>query len=94
MPLIQDDAIDLLYPSAKDELRDLMEGDEPPPEQAARSLHARFYRFLDSTGAVIKPPNASDVGELDGKDRSSTFPQQVAGHTANRLCPGSGGNYP
>src|SRR5215468_11102280 len=64
---IEDDAIDLLYPSAKDELRDLMEGDEPPPEQAARSLHARFYRFLDSTGAVIKPPNASDVGELDAK---------------------------
>src|SRR6266478_6045515 len=64
---IEDDAIDLLYPSAKDELRDLMEGDEPPPEQAAGSLHARFYRFLDSTGEVIKPPNASDVGELDAK---------------------------
>src|SRR5205809_7927245 len=62
---IEDDAIDLLYPSAKDELRDLMEGEEPPPEQAARSLHARFYRFLDDTGAVIKPPNPSDVGELD-----------------------------
>jgi signal transduction histidine kinase len=42
-----------------------MEGEEPPPEQAARSLHARFYRFLDETGAVIKPPNPSDVGELD-----------------------------
>ncbi len=62
---IEDDAIDLLYPTAKDELRDLMEGEEPPPEQAARSLHARFYRFLDDTGAVIKPPNPSDVGELD-----------------------------
>jgi signal transduction histidine kinase len=62
---IEDDAIDLLYPSAKDELRDLMEGEEPPPEQAARFLHARFYRFLDDTGAVIKPPNPSDVGELD-----------------------------
>src|SRR5215472_9328257 len=62
---IEDNALDLLYPSAKDELRDLMEGEEPPPEQAARSLHARFYRFLDSTGAVIKPPNPSDVGELD-----------------------------
>ena len=44
-----------------------MEGDEPPPEQAAQSLHARFYRFLDSTGAVIKPPNPYDVGELDAK---------------------------
>ncbi len=62
---IEDDAIDLLYPTAKDELRDLMEGEEPPPEEAARSLHARFYRFLDDTGAVIKPPNPSDVGELD-----------------------------
>src|ERR1043166_8827477 len=62
---IEDDAIDLLYPTAKDELRDLMEGEEPPPEQAARFLHARFYRFLDDTGAVIKPPNPSDVGELD-----------------------------
>src|SRR6059036_1360345 len=64
---IEDNAIDLLYPSAKDELRDLMEGEEPPPEQAAQSLHARFYRFLDSTGAVIKPPNPYDVGELDAK---------------------------
>src|SRR6267154_1215000 len=62
---IEDDAIDLLYPSAKEELRDLMEGEEPPPEQAAGSLHARFYRFLDDTGAVIKPPHPSDVGELD-----------------------------
>jgi signal transduction histidine kinase len=62
---IEDDAMDLLYPSAKDELRDLMEGEEPPPEQAARSLHARFYRFLDDSGAVIKPPNPADVGELD-----------------------------
>jgi signal transduction histidine kinase len=64
---IEDNAIDLLYPSAKDELRDLMEGEEPPPEQAAQFLHAGFYRFLDSTGAVIKPPNPYDVGELDTK---------------------------
>jgi signal transduction histidine kinase len=62
---IEDDAIDLLYPSAKDELRDLMEGAEPPPEQAARWLHARFYRFLDSTGRVIEPSNSHDVGKLD-----------------------------
>src|SRR5262249_42079720 len=62
---IEDDAIDLLYPTAKDELRDLMEGEEHLPEETARSLHARFYRFLDSTGTVIKPPNASDVGELN-----------------------------
>src|SRR5216117_3174775 len=64
---IEDNAIDLLYPSAKDELRDLMEGEEPPPEQAGQSLHARFYRFLDSKGAVIKPLNPYNVGELDAK---------------------------
>src|ERR1051326_1018831 len=64
---IEDNAIDLLYPSAKDELRDLMEGEEPPPKQAAQSLHATFYRFLDDTGAVLKPPNPKEVGQLDGK---------------------------
>jgi signal transduction histidine kinase len=43
---IEDDAIDLLYPSAKDALRDLREDEEPPPE---------FYRFLDYTEGVIPP---------------------------------------
>ena len=62
---IEDNAIDLLYPSAKDELRDLMEGEELLPEQRAQWLPAKFYRFLDSTGAVIKPLNPYDVGELD-----------------------------
>jgi|SRR5579884_85094 len=64
---IEDDALDLLYPSAKDELRDLMESEEPPPERPAQWLHARFYRFLDSRGRVIQPPNPRDVGELDPK---------------------------
>src|SRR6266852_7602959 len=40
---MEDNAIDLLYPSAADELRDLMKGEEPPPEQAAQWLHARFF---------------------------------------------------
>src|ERR1700757_77468 len=64
---IEDDAIDLLYPSAKDELRDLMEGQEPPREQAAQSLHATFYRFLDGSGAVLSPPNPKDAGQLGRK---------------------------
>jgi signal transduction histidine kinase len=67
---IEDDAIDLLYPSAKDELRDLMEGEETAPEQTAQSLHARFYRFLDSAGAVIKPPNPTEVGVLDANSEA------------------------
>src|SRR5256884_191662 len=64
---IEDNAIDLLYPSAKDELRDLMESEEPPPAQAAQWLHAKFYRFLDGAGAVIKPLNPYEVGELNGE---------------------------
>ena len=64
---IEDNAIDLLYPSAKDELRDLMEGEEPPSEQAAQSLHATFYRFLDGSGAVLNPPNPKEVGQLGRK---------------------------
>src|SRR5947208_13077397 len=61
---LEDNALDLLYPSAKDELRDLMEGEEPPPDRAAHSLHAKFYRFLDGTGAVLAPSDPKDVGEL------------------------------
>src|SRR6266699_3762932 len=61
---LEDNALDLLYPSAKDELRDLMEGDAPVAQQAASTLHARFYRFLDSSGAVLSPPNSKDVGEM------------------------------
>ena len=61
---LEDNALDLLYPSAKDELRDLMGGGEASPEQAAPSLHAKFYRFLNSTGEVLSPTNPADVGEL------------------------------
>src|SRR6266487_6743958 len=52
---LEDNALDLLYPSAKDELRDLMEDEET--SQSGPSLHAKFYRFLDATGAVLPPPN-------------------------------------
>src|SRR5881392_941581 len=61
---IEDNALDLLYPSAKDELRDLMEGEQPSSEQGASTLHARFYRFLDSAGAVLPPSNLKDVGVI------------------------------
>jgi signal transduction histidine kinase len=63
---LEDNALDLLYPSAKDELRDLMEG-ETSTAQEAGSLHARFYRFLDSSGAVLPPPNSKNVGQLSAQ---------------------------
>src|SRR4030095_13201188 len=61
---LEDNALDLLYPSAKDELRDLMGDGDPSPEQATPSLHAKFYRFLNGAGAVLSPTNSTDVGEL------------------------------
>jgi len=73
---LEDNALDLLYPSAKDELRDLMEGQEPPPEQVVESLHARFYRFLNSDGAVLPPPNPNDAGEMtDDIERQLSLPK-------------------
>lgn len=62
---LEDGAIDLLYPSARDELRDIMAG-EPGPEAEPRpyALHARFYRFLDRTGVLISPGTTVDAGAL------------------------------
>jgi signal transduction histidine kinase len=62
---LEDDALDLLYPSAQDELRDVMQPDMGlSPEQAVYALHAEFYRFLDREGRLITPPKAAAVGTL------------------------------
>lgn len=62
---LEDNALDLLYPNAKDELRDLMEWkDEGADEPGTASLRATFYRFLDGGGSVITPPSDKDLGEL------------------------------
>ena len=58
---LEDGALDLLYPSAADELRDIMAAAAPG---APAGLHAEFYRFLDRHGAVIAPPATAAVGGL------------------------------
>ncbi len=59
---IEDDAGDLLYPIAQDELRDVMAtGDQRSPR---RALQGVFYRFLDAKGAVIPPSGPSSAGAL------------------------------
>jgi signal transduction histidine kinase/type II secretory pathway pseudopilin PulG len=62
---LEDNALDLLYPSAKDELRDLMETAQP--SRTELFLRAKFYRFLNPAGQVLSPPNPKDVGELSPK---------------------------
>src|SRR6202023_298203 len=62
---LEDNALDLLYPSAKDELRDIMQDEEnPQPDEISGVPHARFYRFLDRTGVLLQPPNPAEVGTL------------------------------
>jgi signal transduction histidine kinase len=56
----EDNALDLLYPNAEDELRDILaRGDDP----TGPTLRAQFYRFLDQRGAVISPSGRT-VGSL------------------------------
>jgi signal transduction histidine kinase len=62
---LEDNALDLLYPSGADELSDVMDrGDAAAREPEIYALHARFYRFLDAGGAVISPPDPDRVGRL------------------------------
>jgi signal transduction histidine kinase len=62
---LEDGAPDLLYPSARDELLDVMDTDEGAGrEPGAYTLRAHYYRFLDAKGAVIAPPDAREVGVL------------------------------
>ena len=61
---LEDNALDLLYPSARDELRDLMQGKASASISGSRRLDAHFYRFLDAKGAVIPPLDPLEAGEL------------------------------
>jgi hypothetical protein len=68
---LEDNALDLLYPSAKDELRDIMQDEtNPKPDQISGVPRARFYRFLDRTGALLPPPNQAEVGMLRAEEES------------------------
>ncbi|MDB6039293.1 MAG: integral rane sensor signal transduction histidine kinase [Verrucomicrobiales bacterium] len=76
---LEDNALDLLYPSAKDELRDVMDEYEPFSDALPRPLHAQFYRFLNSEGNVIPLPVAKGIGELK-PDEESKLALQGAPH--------------
>jgi signal transduction histidine kinase len=67
---LEDDALDLLYLNAEDELRDIMATKTTGPEEAAQWLHATFYRFIDRHGRVITPPNALAVGTLTADEEA------------------------
>jgi signal transduction histidine kinase len=63
---LEDGAPDLLYPSARDEMLDVMDTDDSAVrEPGAYTLRARYYRFLDGKGRAIAPPDGKDVGVLE-----------------------------
>ncbi len=62
---LEDDALDLLYPSAEDELRDVMVRGDAFNGPIRQGLQAEFYRFLDRDGTVIPPTQPRSVGLLD-----------------------------
>lgn len=67
---LEDNALDLLYPSAADELRDVMQPGDSGGGPSVYGLHAEFYRFLDRNGAVIPAPNANEAGGLTPQDEA------------------------
>lgn len=68
---LEDNALDLLYPSARDELRDIMQNPaNPQPDQISGVPHASFYRFLDHAGRVLPPPNPAEVGILTADEEA------------------------
>lgn len=80
---LEDNALDLLYPSARDELLDVRENnqDRAEPFENNQIFHARFYRFLDIHGAVIPPPDLGQAGALSpAEERQLTLraaPQKI-----------------
>ena len=62
---LEDDALDLLYLSARDELSDLMLPNAAPA--SGPPVHAKFYRFLDARGRIIPAPD-NEIGDLTGEE--------------------------
>lgn len=67
----EDEALDLLYPNAENELNDIVNpAIESAGDEGAGGLHAQFYRFLDRKGAVIRPPSPRAVGALTSAEEA------------------------
>jgi signal transduction histidine kinase len=69
---LEDNALDLLYPTARDELREILARNDETNgrDQPSNVVHAQFYRFLDSHGAVITPTRDAGVGYLQPEEEA------------------------
>ncbi len=74
----EDDALDLLYLAAGDELRDLLDSTPAPTPARAGPMRARFYRFLDAAGRIIAPPaDAIAPGEATAAELAAIAPARL-----------------
>ena len=84
---LEDDALDLLYLAADDELRDLLDAAPPaspagaksgsPASPSAASGRIRFYRFLDAGGRLVPPAPPASPGEADPAELSALAPSRL-----------------
>lgn len=78
---LEDNALDLLYPTSADELRDLLAPGPEAPVLLPGQIRVRFFRFLDAHGQVIPPGNQQVAGRLpaDAEQQLSlpSLPQAV-----------------
>lgn len=80
---LEDDALDLLYLAAADELRDLLS----PEVSGGR---ARFYRFLDASGRLIPPEPPADSGEAGPAELAALAPERLENAPAHGVVISSG----
>jgi signal transduction histidine kinase len=89
---LEDDALDLLYPSSEDELRDLMAPRSDDASEKNSILRARFYRFLGPTGRLIPAPESAPAGRLDAAVESQLpLPKLDASPQLGYIPNGDGG---
>ena len=62
---LEEGVVEDLYLNARVELRDVLESGTPGGESDGGSLRARFFRFLEASGAVLPPPRAGGVEKAD-----------------------------
>jgi signal transduction histidine kinase len=86
---LEDNAVDLLYPSARDELRDILADANGTGEGA---LKAKFYRFLDGKGSVIVPPEGADVGKLTSDDEKRLALRRLTNEPQTGYLPNTAGD--
>ena len=65
-----EEAPELLYPSARDELNDLMNGAEASAPSVQAVLRAEFYRFLGPDGRVIPGGQENAAGPLEASEEA------------------------